>query len=103
MKALNPYKITWAIITPIKGKATKKDLTAFFRAGVSYCKRIDFNEFTAHFSTKEKALKTLKKVKNLSKNYEVIFITDKQFGLVNWRESLKTVATKKQLRDRFFI
>ena len=104
MKNLSPYKITWVILTPIKGKATKKDLTAFFSAGVyTYCKRIDFNEVTAYFPTKEKALKTLKKVKNLSKNYEVILITDKQIGMVNWEESFKTVATKKQLQDRFFI
>ena len=104
MKALNPYEITWAIFTPIKGKVPKKDLTAFFSAGVyTSCKRIDFNEFTAYFSTKEKALETIKKIKNLSKKYEVVLITDKQFGMVNWKESVKTVATKKQLQDRFFI
>ena len=104
MKNLNPYKITWAILTPIKGKIAKKDLTTFLKEGVyTCCKRLDFNEVTAYFSTKEKALKTLKKVKNLSKNYEVILITDKQFSMVNWKESVKTVATKKQLQDRFFI
>ena len=104
MKNLNPYKITWAIITPIKGKVAKKDLTTLVRAGVyTYCKRVGFNEETAHFPTKEKALETLKKVKNLTKNYEVILITDKQFGMANWKESIKTVATKKQLQDRFFI
>ena len=104
MKILNPYKITWAIITPIKGKVTKKDLTTFIKSGVYiYCEKMDLNEVTAYFITKEKALKTLKKVKNLSKNYEVILITDKQFSLLNWNESVKTVATKKQFRDRFFI
>ena len=104
MKALNPYKITWAIFTPIKGRVTKKDLNTFFRQGIySYCKNSDINEITAHFPTKEKAIETIKKVKNLSKNYEVILITDKQFGMVNWKESVKTVATKKQLQGRFFI
>ena len=104
MKNLNPYKITWAILTPIKGRVTKKDLTALFRAGVyTYCKKADINEITAHFPTKGKALETLKKVKNLTKNYEVILITDKQFGMTNWKESIKTVATKKQFQDRFFI
>ena len=104
MKALNPYKIHWSILTPIKGKVTKKDLTTLFRAGIyTYCKKSEINEITAHFPTKVKALEALKKVKNLTKNYEVILITDKQFGMTNWNESLKTVATKKQLQDRFFI
>ena len=104
MRTLNPYKIHWVVLTPIKGRVTKKDLTTLFRAGVyTYCKRVDFNEVTAHFTTKEKALETLKKVKNLTKNYEVILITDKQIGMANWKESIKTVATKKQLQDRFFI
>ena len=104
MKNLNPYKITWAILTPIKGKVTKKDLTTLFKAGVyTYCTKTDINEITAHFPTKGKALDALKKVKNLTKNYEVILITDKQFGMTNWKESVKTVATKKQLQDRFFI
>ena len=104
MKTLNPYKIHWVVLTPIKGRVTKKDLTTLFRAGVyTYCKRVDFNEVTAHFPTKEKALEKIKKVKNLTKNYEVILITDKQFGMANWKESVKTVATKKQLQDRFFI
>ena len=104
MKNLNPYEITWAILTPIKGKVTKKDLTTLFRAGVyTYCKRVGFNEVTAHFSTKQKAIETLKKVKNLTRNYEVVLITDKQFGMTNWKESVRIVATKKQLQDRFFI
>ena len=104
MKNLNPYEITWAILTPIKGKVTKKDLTTLFRAGVyTYCKKSDINEITAHFPTKGKALEALKKVKNLTKNYEIVLITDKQFSMTNWKESVKTVATKKQLQDRFFI
>ena len=98
------FKITWAILTPIKGRVTKKDLTTLFRAGVyTYCKNSDIKEITAYFPTKEKAFDVLKKVKNLTKNYEVILITDKQFGMTNWKESVKTVATKKQLQDRFFI
>ena len=77
---------------------------SFFRSGVyAYFKKKDINEITAHFATKRKAIENLKKVKNLTKNYEVVLITDKQFGMTNWEESVKTVATKKQLQDRFFI
>ena len=104
MKTVNPYAITWAILTPVKGKVTKKDLTALYRSGVyTYCKRIGFNEVTAHFPTKEQALKTIKSIKGLSRNYEVVLITDKQFGLHDFRENVINVATKKQLQDRFFI
>ena len=100
----NPYQITWAVLTPIKGKVTKKDLTTLYRAGVyTYCKRVGFNEVTAHFPTKERALQVLKGIKGLTRTYEVVLITDKQFGLTDWKESVKIVATKKQLQNRIFI
>lgn len=104
MTTINPYVITWAVLTPIKGKVTKKDLTTLYRNGVyTYCKRVGFNEVTAHFPTKEKAEKVLKSIKGLSKNYEVVFITDKQFGMSDWKQSIIELATKTQLKNRFYI
>ncbi len=38
-------------------------------------------------------------MKNLSKLFKIVLITDKQFGLSNPKESLLKVATKQQLID----
>jgi hypothetical protein len=98
MATLNPYKITWAVFIPSKGKTTKKDLNIIYRAGcpTAYGHK-PLNEILAHFPSPAKAQVALKKITGLTKPYKVVFITDKQFGLAKWNESLLNVATKKQL------
>lgn len=104
MTTLNAYTISWAILTPVKGKITKKDLNILAKCGIwTLSSRKEFNQFFFHAKTKETAIQQLKKVKGLSRNYEVVIITDKQFGDSKWNESLLNVATKKQLQNRFFI
>lgn len=102
MKILNPYVITWTILTPVKGKATKKDLNALWRSEIFTVSKND-NEFFFHSSSKEAAISKVKKIKGLSRNYEVLFITDKQFGNSEFGEKLSLLATKKQLQERFYI
>lgn len=101
---LNSYTITWTILTPIKGKVTKKDLNKMYSCGI-YTNNMDRenNQFYFHSPTKENANKKVKALKDLSKNYEVVHITDKQFGEIFWSASKLSNATKKQLQERFFI
>jgi len=105
MTTLNPYKITWAVITPVKGKITMKDLKAMKKSGLfhffpSYKTK---NESSLFFASKGIAIDMISKVAGLSKQYKVVYITDKQFGLANPNESLLTVATKKQLIEMQII
>jgi hypothetical protein len=101
---LNAYTITWAIIQPVKGKITKKDLNIMFRNGLySISASKTKNEFTAHFPNKDSAIVRVMSLKGLSRLYKVVFITDKQFGMQNVKESLINVATKKQLIEMKFI
>lgn len=104
MKNLNAYEITWTVLTPVKGKVTKKDLNQMYRCGI-YTNSMDrtHNQFFFHSATKENAQNKVKALKGLSKTYEVIHITDKQFGLLKWNESKLANATKKQLENRIFI
>lgn len=97
---LNPYLITWAILTPIKGKVTKKDL--YQMNAVNIFSKVN-NEAIGHFSTPERAKSFINDIVSLSKSYEVVLITDKQFGLCNIKQPIRMSATKKQLQNRFFI
>jgi hypothetical protein len=100
---LNPYQITWAIITPTKGeKVIKKDLNTIYKTGALSAAGYG-NIIICHFSSKKKAEDTIKKAKGLTRPYKVVFITDKQFGLSKWNESLINVATKKQLINTLVI
>jgi len=99
---LNPYKITWAIITPIKGKFTQKDFSLLKKTMPSLCGNDYLNERCAHFPTKERAIEVLAKSK-ASKEYKVVFITDKQFGMTNNSESLLKVATTLQINSQTTI
>ena len=73
MKALNPYEITWAIVTPVSGIITKKDakkMGVCVWNGKVGCK---------HFPTKEQAEEWAKTI-HTGKAYECRFITDAQYG-----------------------
>ena len=103
MTTLNPYQITWSILIPVSGKATKKDLSIIAKSGIYSISSNLNNEFFFHSADKEKAIEKAKNIKGLSKKYEVVMITDKQFGNVDVFKSFRLSATKKQLQERFFI
>lgn len=96
------FVITWAIFTPVQGKFFKKNHNEIFKVAPTVSKRIGVNEAFAYFANKEMAIEKVSKLK-ISKDFEVVFITDKQFGLSKWNESLKKVATKKQLEEKIII
>lgn len=104
MSNLNPYTIIWTILIPTKGIARKSDE-----------KQTDFNRMMsnscliAHSPNKEKALQRVNSLKGkLAKKYEVLFITDKQFGLIqldyiNNTHNIMDIATSKQIKEIFKI
>ncbi len=99
---LNPYTVTWAVITPTRGKFFKKNLNEISKTIFSIGKMVGQNEAIAHFPTRDRAIELLNKV-SASKQFKVVLITDKQFGQSNWKESKLNVATEKQLNDYFII
>lgn len=104
MTKLNAYTIAWAIISPIEGKTTKADLKIMKKCGLFHSTPfLRNNEISLHFATKEIAIDRISNVIGLSRKYKVVLITDKQFGLSKYNETLLKVATKKQLIDMKFI
>jgi|SRR5690606_2731146 len=97
MTTFNPYKITWAFLIPTSGIARKSDenfpLTRVFG-----------NKFLAlHAPSKERAEKDVEALRGtLAKEYRVVFITDKQFGMIEDGD-LINVVTSKQLKEIFTI
>jgi len=99
MKTLNPYQITWAILTPVSGIARKEDRKLFnqFAQG----KRHTF--ISDHSPDIESAKRKLDSIAGkLTKPYQVLFITDKQFSLLK-DNNFEAVATKKQLSEMVYI
>lgn len=103
MNNLNPYKITWSFLIPTKGIATKKDSNSTFQRGI-------YNSYIAAFSgNKEAAIKKVEELKGtLGKEYQVLFITDAQFGKIQIDPTTKShnlmeVATSKQKSEMFTI
>jgi len=99
MKTLNPYQITWAILTPVSGIARKEDRKLFnqFAQGKRHT-------FIAEHSPDMDSMK--RKLDNvagkLTKPYNVLLITDKQFSKVV-NNNFSKVATNKQLDEQFYI
>ena len=100
---INPYKFTWTFLIPKKGIARKSDASKNISRGMfkSYLYFYDLN--------KEAALERLKKIKGtLSKEYNVLLISDKQFGLIKTDfcrqvDNLMQVATTQQKNKMFTI
>ncbi len=91
---LNPFVITWAILTPIKGKPTKRDAqNGFGRCG---------NVLARHAANIDNAKESVKSLK-LNKKYTLTFITDKQFGLVGKDLDFSKVFTAKQISEQTII
>ena len=104
MKTLSAYTITWAVITACKGKNTKRDLNIMHRAGLLISgSHFQGNPFMCHFATKESAIEKISKISGLYKPYNVILITDKQFGMSSFNGDITAVATTKQLKESFKI
>ncbi|WP_379964002.1 hypothetical protein [Epilithonimonas sp. UC225_85] len=104
MTAFNPYTISWIILTPKTGKATKRDQKKFNSQitrstfSISAFSSIMF----AHFATKEIATEQLALLKKTNKDYNATIITDKQFGLMEIDYKTKNVKihfTTKQIED----
>jgi hypothetical protein len=105
MKTLSAYTITWAVIDACKGKNSKRDLNIMFRCGLATISGSHFlgKPFMCHFPTKESAIEKLSKVTGLNKKYNVLLITDKQFGMSSFNSDITAVATNKQLSESFTI
>ena len=100
---LNAYRITWAILTPAKGRPTKKDLSVINKIDPVKGYTLNGTEIIRHFKTREVAIESVKRITGLSKPYKVVFITDKQFGTGKYWEPQMNVATKRQLIESLII
>lgn len=102
MTTLNSLTISWAFLTPSKGKCLKKD--ADCASFPIY--RYSSNETMAfHANSKETLLERVNELRGrLGKEYSVLVITDKQFGLLSWENmNAMSVATTKQKKQVFNI
>ena len=98
MQNLNKYQIKWAIITPLKGIVRKDDakkLNTFVYSDKKHC--------AIHAPDHEMLMSKLNGVKGkLNKSYQVVIITDAQFGNVKGND-FESVYTAKQISERFTI
>ena len=104
MATLNKYQISWIVLTPKTGKATKRDQKIFNSSDSSaYFSIGTFNQnLWSHFSSKEKAQEVVSKLRKANKNYTATIITDAQFGNIKIDYNTKSVKidfTEKQLSD----
>lgn len=93
---MNALTITWAIITPTKGKATKKDVKLMAKNSSALRMGYQGKLVAAHFSNKDKAIEVVTSFTGLSKKYEVYFITDKQFGKTVGMNFLAVLTTMQK-------
>jgi len=107
MKTLNPYKIHWAIIQADKGVVRKKDVELI--NGYSFHSRQ--KAVWIHAPSRDKLMEKINNAKGkLEKNYNVLIITDAQFGKMNVQsngfnhyEAAMQVATSMQKNSQFAI
>ena len=108
-KEFSKYKISWLILLPIKGKATKRDVALLNKKSkLSGFGIIGLNGYMAakHFSSKSDAEKELKTLKGLGKPYSAFIITDAQFGKMEIdyiKGTNKLLVTKKQIKARKIV
>lgn len=105
---LNPYKVTFAVLKPVKGPATKAD-----QVKSGFMRDLTNQFLSMHAPDLVSAKKKVNSLKGkLSKDYEVFFITDKQFGNIKivykngkmtYSKSYVDVATTKQLSEKFLL
>jgi len=94
---LNPYRIYWFTMIPLKGIVTKKDARIISGMRNSFSRD---SEISVHNGSKEKALQRIEALKGkLSKPYSCVLYTDKQFGMRDMRKPVSSVLTTKQLSE----
>lgn len=95
---MNAYKITWAILEPIKGKVTKAD------ADKMNIGRMFANKMGAKcFGNIDAALSWVKE-QAPAKKYNVRFICDKQFGMITYTNGQYAIPfTTKQANNVYII
>lgn len=103
MNALNPYKITWFTLIPLKGVVTLRDQVKVDSLNKWYSRKgrlqIDVPSYN-----KQKALDKLDALKGkLSKPYRVYVYTDKQFGMRKGMSNVIDVLTTKQKEESFIL
>ena len=95
----NPYKIYWAILNPVSGIARKEDVKLFSKYPMNFGK---FRKIMIHAPTKQDAIAKVEAQRGrLKKEYTVLLITDKQFGMI--KDCCYSVATTKQLNEMFIV
>jgi hypothetical protein len=100
---MSKYQIVWATFRPVKGKFFKKNYNKIYNSGVyTIGKRALCNEANAHFNSKEKALQAISNVK-VSKDFEVVLITDAQFRKASYDATYWELATDAQKRNKIII
>lgn len=110
MTNFSGYKIWWAIVLPKAGVVPQKDQKVMNKYRVYR----NVRSVMEHFSSKDRAVAFAENLRGkLSKSYDVIFITDKQFGLqppvagatlnMTARERIMSVATSKQKSEMIEI
>ena len=94
----NPYKIYWAILNPVSGIARREDRKLFFK----YAAKGRARKIMIHAPTKQDAIAKVEAQRGrLKKEYTVLLITDKQFGMI--KDCCYSVATNKQLNEIFTV
>jgi len=100
---INSYKNVWTFLIPKKGIARKSDVSKNISRDM-FKSYLYFNNLN-----KEAALESLKKIKGtLSKEYSVLSISDKQFGLIEkdfcrQTDNLMQISTTQQINNIFKI
>lgn len=98
---MSRYTATWAIITPIKGRPTKKDQEALGKERTAI--RVK-DSIIIYFATEEIGREYLSKPFKLTKTYQVVFIKDAQTKDIHFfNQSYLDVATTQQLSNAFTI
>ncbi|MDA3911444.1 MAG: hypothetical protein PF448_08820 [Bacteroidales bacterium] len=80
---MSKYKVSWLILLPEKGKATKREVSIINKKCPYHGFGIiglDKYMIGGHFPSKKEAEKCLPKIKGLGKPYRAYIITDAQFG-----------------------
>ena len=104
MTTFSKYQISWIILTPKTGKATKRDQKTFnSQLSKSSFSIGPFNQnMFAHFVRKEVATEQLLLLSKANKDYTATIITDAQFGEMNIDYKTRTAKinfTEKQLEN----
>jgi hypothetical protein len=100
---MSKYQIVWAIFRPVKGKFFKKNYNEIYNSGIyTVGKRAVCNEAIAHFNSKDKAIEAISNVQ-VSKDFEVVLITDAQFGNASYDAQYWHLATEMQKQNKITI